>query len=146
SFPEPMEGDKVRGKPEKFAEHYNQARLFWLSQSEVEKRHIIRAFRFELTKVQVAAVRERMVSLLANVADELAQGVAEGLGIEVPEPMPRALQRKIRPEVESSKALSLLARPGDGGIRTRRVAILVADGVDGEAAALLHAGLLKAGA
>ena len=52
SFPQPSEGDKVRGKPEKFAEHYNQATLFWESQTDVEKLHIIRAFRFELTKVQ----------------------------------------------------------------------------------------------
>ena len=58
SFPRALQDDhKVRGKPEKFAEHYNQATLFWKSQSEVEKQHIIRAYRFELTKVQVAAVR-----------------------------------------------------------------------------------------
>src|SRR5262245_42842069 len=72
SFPEPMQEDKVRAKPEKFAEHYNQATLFWESQSDVEKQHIIRAFRFELTKVQVVAVRERVVSQLRNVAEELA--------------------------------------------------------------------------
>jgi catalase len=146
SFPDPTPQDKVRGKPEKFADHYSQATLFWNSQSEVEKRHIIRAFRFELTKVQTAAVRERMVSMLANVADELAQGVAEGLGIEVPEPMPLALNKRFKSEVEKSKALSLFVRPGETGIRTRRIAILVAGGVDGEAAAALHEGLLKAGA
>jgi catalase len=60
--------------------------------------------------------------------------------------MPPVLKRKPRPEVEKSKALSLFARPGDGSIRTRRVAILVADGVDGEAAATLHEGLVRAGA
>jgi catalase len=146
SFPDPSPEDKVRGKPEKFADHFTQARLFFDSQSDVEKRHIIRAFRFELTKVQTAFVRERIVSLLANVADELAQGVAEGIGIEVPEPQPRVLARPAKPEVAVSKKLSLFARPGDGGIRTRRVAIIVADGVDGEAATALHEGLLKAGA
>ena len=146
SFPDPRPEDKVRGKPEKFADHYSQATLFFNSQSAVEKAHIIAAFRFELTKVQVAAIRSRVVSMLANVADELAQGVAEGLGIEVPEPMPKVLSRTAKPEVTTSKFLSLLARPGDGGIRTRRIAILVADGVDGEAATTLHAGLLKAGA
>ncbi len=146
SFPDPSPEDKVRGKPEKFADHYTQATLFWESQSEVEKRHIIRAFRFELTKVQTAFVRERIVSMLANVADELAQGVAEGIGIEVPEPMPLVLKSRAKPEIARSKALSLFARPGDGSIRTRRVAILVADGVDGEAASALHEGLLEAGA
>ena len=52
SFPQPVEDDKVRGKPEKFADHYTQATLFWESQTPDEKTHIIRAFRFELTKVQ----------------------------------------------------------------------------------------------
>ncbi|HEX6297964.1 MAG TPA: catalase [Burkholderiales bacterium] len=146
SFPQPIRDDKVRGKPEKFADHYTQATLFWQSQSAVEKAHIIRAFRFELTKVQTAAVRERVVSLLANVDDELAHGVAEGIGIDVPEPQPKALSKRVKPEVQVSKALSLFARPGDGGIRTRRVAILVADGVDGEAATALHEGLMRAGA
>ena len=146
SFPEPTAEDKVRGKPEKFADHYTQARLFWNSQTPVEKAHIIRGFRFELTKVQVPAIRKRMVASLANVADELVEGVAEGLGMEVPAPLPQALERPRKPEVETSPALSLFARPGDGGIRTRRIAILVADGIDGEAVKALHAGLLEAGA
>ncbi len=38
----------------------------------------------------------------------------------------------VKPEVAKSPALSLFARPGDGGVRARRVAILVADGVDGD--------------
>ncbi len=64
--------DKVRGKPEKFADHYSQATLFWNSQTAFEKAHIVRGFRFELTKVQVPAIRERTVSMLRNVSDELA--------------------------------------------------------------------------
>ena len=60
SFPQPVMEDKVRGKPEKFADHFTQARLFYESQSEVEKSHIVGAFTFELTKVGVEAVRERV--------------------------------------------------------------------------------------
>ena len=146
SFREPIEADKVRGKAERFAEHYLQATLFWNSQSPVEKAHIVGAFRFELSRVQVPAIRERMLSSLANVDDELVARVAEGLGMPVPEPMPRVLKRLPAPEVAESPALSLLARPGDGSIRTRRVAILIADGVDGEAAQTLHAGLMAEGA
>ena len=134
SFPEPREeGDhKVRGKAERFADHYTQATLFWNSQTDVEKQHIINAFRFELSRVQTPAVRERMVSGLMNVAAELATAVAAGLGIrEMPAPMPKVMTREITPEVSASPALSLFARPGDGSIRTRRVAILVADGCDG---------------
>ena len=82
----------MRGKAELFADHYTQATLFWNSQTDLEKAHIIRAFRFELSRVQTAAIRERMVSGLRNVAPELAQAVAEGLGMrELPEPMPKAL-------------------------------------------------------
>jgi catalase len=146
SFPEPTEEHKVRGKPEKFAEHYNQATLFWNSQSDVEKMHIVRAYRFELTKVQTPAIRRRMVAGLRNVAEELARAVAEGLGLELPEPLPRVLQRAPRPEVDSSSALSLFARPGEDSIATRRIAILVADGIDGKSARTLHAALAQQGA
>jgi catalase len=146
SFPQPVREDKVRGKPEKFAEHYTQATLFWNSQSPVEKLHIIRAFRFELTRVQTASIRERVVSMLANVAAELAQGVADGLGIEVPEPMPMVVPKIAKPEVKVSTPLSLLARPGDGSVKTRRIAILVADGVDAPSLMALHTTLGGAGA
>ena len=93
SFPQEIEEHKVRGKPEKFAEHYNQATLFWNSQSDVEKTHIVNAFRFELTKVQTVAIRKRMVAGLRNVAAELAERVAKGLGIELPDPLPKVLSR-----------------------------------------------------
>jgi len=149
SFPEPREaGDhKVRGKAERFADHYTQATLFWNSQSDVERQHIINAFRFELSRVQTPAVRERMVSGLMNVAAELAEGVAAGLGIrEMPAPMPKVLTRPVAPEVSMSPTLSLFARPGDGGIRTRRVAILVADGCDGQSLVALADRLTSAGA
>jgi catalase len=142
SFPQEVEEHKVRGKPEKFAEHYNQATLFYNSQSAVEKQHIIRAFRFELTKVQTVAVRERVVAQLRNVSEELAGAVAEGLGMkELPEPLPQLLKRRPKLEVQQSAALSLLARPGAVGIKTRRVAILVAHGVDGAAALAIHEAL-----
>jgi len=81
--------------------------------------------------LQTPAVRERMVSGLLNVAPELASAVASGLGIrDLPAPMPKALQREIRPEVSESPALSLMARPGDGSVAGRRVALLAADGVE----------------
>jgi len=145
SFPDPTPEDKVRGKPEKFADHYTQATLFWRSQSEIEKAHIVRAFRFELTKVGVPAIRERMLSNLANVDAELASLVADGLGVDVPEPSPLAID-PVTPEVEESAALSLMARPGDGTIRGRKIAILVATGVDGAGALAIHEALSAEGA
>ena len=149
SFPEPVlpEPHKVRGKAERFADHYTQATLFWNSQSAVEQAHIVNAFRFELSRVQTPAIRERMVSGLMNVAPELATAVAKGLGLaEMPAPMPKVLEKDVTPEVTESRALSLLARPGDGSIRARRVAIFVADGVNGKELTALASRLTAAGA
>ena len=141
------ESHKVRGKAERFADHYTQATLFWNSQTEVEKAHIIAAFRFELSRVQTTAVRERMVSGLMNVAPELADAIADGLGMrQMPDPMPKVLKTDVKPEVKKSPALSLFARPGDGTVRARRVAIAVADGVDGDEVRALAGRLTAAGA
>jgi catalase len=145
SFPEHIVEDKVRGKAELFADHYSQARLFWQSQSTPEKQHIVKAFRFELSRVQTLAVRERVVSLLMNVADELAQGVADGLGMPLPEAAP-VLALQPLPEYQPSPPLSLMHFPGDGSIRTRRVAILVANGVEAAAVRSLYTMLLGEGA
>jgi catalase len=141
----PLKGSKVRGKPELFAEHYGQARLFWKSQTPIEQKHIIDAFRFELTRVQTLAVRTRIVAGLANVDAGLAQAVAAGLGMPVPAPLPRVHDTPV-PDYPPSPSLSLFARPGRTGIRTRRVAILVADGVDAHAVRHIYATLLEEGA
>ncbi len=146
SFPEPVREDKLRGKPEKFADHYTQATLFYTSQTAVEQAHIASGFRFELSKLTVPAIRERMVASLVNVSADLAQKVADGLGMKCPKALPRVLAKPAKPEVTTSPALSLTALPGDGGIRTRKIAILVADGVDGDDVAALQGALKKAGA
>jgi len=146
SFREPIQDDKVRGKSERFADHYTQATLFYNSQTPLEKAHILRGFRFELTRVQTPAIRERVVAMLANVDTGLAKSLATALGIALPKPMPKVLKTPVKPEITVSPALSIFSQPGDGSIRTRRVAILIADGIDGEAAQLLHAGLAEKGA
>jgi catalase len=147
SFPQPVQEAKVRGNPEKFADHYTQATLFYESQTAWEQAHIVDGFRFELSKLTVPAIRERMVAGLRNVSEDLAARVAQGLGIDpLPEPLPKALQRPVAPEVSCSPALSLTARPGDGSIRTRNVAILVANGVDGQAILAMQKTLVDQGA
>jgi len=138
SFPDMNAESKVRGKPEKFAEHYNQARLFYESQSDIEKLHIAKAFRFELTKVQTPAIRQRVLAQLRNASEELASLIAEGLGLELPEALPLALPNPPRGEVDRSPTLSLFARPGEAGIRSRRIALLVANGIDEAAAKQVH--------
>lgn len=145
SFPDPSPEDKVRGKPERFADHYSQATLFWNSQSAVEQAHIVRAFRFELTKVKTPAVRRRVLAQLANVHQDLVERVAQGLGMDVPPPLP-LVGPPMKPEVTISPSLSLFARPGDGGVTTRKIAVLIAAGVDGEGVSKVQAALTDAGA
>ena len=146
SFPAPVQEDKVRGNPEKFAEHYAQATLFFDSQTSVEQAHIIAAFRVELSKLTVPAIRERMLSSLVNVSAKLAAGIADGLGMTVPAAMPRAMPNAPAPEVKKSDALSLTALPGECGIRTRQVAVLVANGVHHASLAALQKALMAEGA
>jgi catalase len=151
SFPKAIEThnepvDKVRGKPEKFAEHYNQATLFFNSQTPVEQAHIIAGFRFELSKVTIPAIRQRMVAGLRNVSDDLALPIAKALGLELPDPLPRAMARAPSAEIDSAPSLSLTALPGESGIATRKVAVLIADGMEGSSIASVVQALNSAGA
>lgn len=145
SYPQHTEGDKVRGKPELFSDHYSQAKLFWNSQTIIEQNHIVAAFRFELTRVQILAIRKRVVSLLRNVDELLATRVANDLGFALPAPAPLASDLPA-PSYPLSPGLSLLSRPGEEGVSTRRVAILVADGVNAEEVRAVYASLLSSGA
>ena len=138
---------KVRGKPEKFADHYTQATLFYVSQTPLEQSHIVQAFCFELSKLTVPAIRERMVASLRNVSEDLAAQVAEGLGIDtLPPAMPRALLKPKPPEVKISPSLSLTARPGDGLLKGLKVALLVANGVNGKSILQVQSALAGLGA
>ena len=139
--------DKIRAKPEKFADHFTQATLFYESQSPTEQAHIAAAFRFELSKVTVPAIRQRTVAMLRNASESLARTVATGLGmVEMPDAMPRALDNPAAPEVTVSPALSLLFRPGESGIQACKVAMLMADGVAGQSLMAVHHALTLAGA
>ena len=146
SFPQPTTGEKLRGNPEKFADHYTQATLFYESQTPIEQAHIAGGFRFELSKLTVPAIRTRMLASLVNVSPALAAAVADGLGMALPPALPRVLENPTPPEVTLSAALSLTALPGNGGIQTRKVALLAANGVRGETLLAIQAALEDAGA
>ena len=62
SFPAEEQGEKRRLRPESFADHYSQARQFYVSQTAIEQQHIVDAFVFELSKVERPDIRERMVA------------------------------------------------------------------------------------
>jgi catalase len=159
SYAEKLEGQKVRARSESFFDHFSQAALFWNSQSEPEKDHLVQAFCFELGKVEVADIRTRMVGMLAHVDATLAQQVAQGLGLGVPTELDgplnmsvpadadaKRLQPKpIKKPIGHSLALSMANTVKDN-IRTRRVAILAADGVDEAAVSRMKQALSAAGA
>jgi catalase len=128
SFPAVTAGEKRRLRPESFADHYSQARQFYLSQLPIEQQHIADAFVFELSKVERPDIRERMVANLRNVDSDLAQLVADGLGlVELPDRTPPAVDARM--DLEPSPALSIVAN-GPGSFAGRKLGVLVSDGAD----------------
>ena len=140
SFPEEIAAPKQRVRGEKFADHYSQARQFFISQTEPEQTHIKDAFVFELSKCENPAIRTRMVSHLTNVDEELAKRVADGLGLK---DMPKAAEPARKPitDLPASPKLSIV-KNGPESFKGRKLGVLVADGTD----AALLAGLEKAAA
>jgi catalase len=127
-FPAEEQGQKVRLRPESFADHYSQARQFYISQTGAEQRHIAMALTFELSKVETPAIRERMVSHLINIDETLATTVAQKLGFQsMPKPADAAMPT--RQDLDASPALSIVER-GPKRFEGRKLGILVADGVD----------------
>ncbi|CCV00201.1 unnamed protein product [Malassezia sympodialis ATCC 42132] len=120
-------GPKMRIRDERFKDHYSQARLFWKSQTSNEQQHIVEAFTFELSKVTLPFVRERMVSNLRNVDEGLAQGVALGLGMKLP---PKSDAMAPIHDMKPSKQLSI-QKNWKNTLMGRNVGILITNGTDG---------------
>ena len=101
SFADAEEGQKVRLRAESFADHYSQARQFFISQTEPEQRHIAMALTFELSKVETPVIRERMISHLLNIDETLATTVADKLGLKTM-PAPADATVSTRDDLEPS--------------------------------------------
>ncbi len=142
SHMEKMQGAKVRGKTDKFFDHFSQAALFFQSQAPHEQQHIIDALTFELGNVTRPAIVERMLAMLNKVDKSLASGIAKGLGMKVPSSVEGRVNQAVGADAGknteskptkntygTSPALSMMNTVKDT-IRTRRVAFLVADGVN----------------
>ncbi len=143
SYAERIDAHKIRQRSASFMDHFSQARLFYNSQSEPEKNHIVDALRFELGKVETQSIRERMLVVLAHVDHGLANEVAYGLGLSIPKTLSNHLNQSIPADADpqsyqpvvkesslsKSEALSMASTIKDS-IRTRKIAILAADGVN----------------
>ena len=136
SFAEPQNGVKLRARPDSFSDHFSQATLFWNSQTDAEKEHIVEAIKFELGKVEAMHIRERMMNLFLHVSPEIPKRVAEHIGVKDYSDDLSYLDESSAPkptvkdgDVGKSAALSQENSPGSP--RGRKVAILVANGVNG---------------
>ena len=138
---EDEDGDKLRVRPELFADHYSQARQFWKSLTDNERAHVASSFTFELSKVgQLNQVPPRMVGNLRNVDEELAKRVADGLGIDLP---PKAKAAREPVDMAPSPALSI-QKNMKATLEGRCVGILYADGSDGAEIDAVVAAVAKA--
>ena len=164
SYPEQVGGPKVRQRSDSFGDHYGQAKLFWNSMTPPEKEHIAKALQFELSKVDTKEVRQRMLGHLVKINDVLAAQVGLALGEKVPTDHPtampggtadsaaetQALAGAMSPTsasggLQQTKGLSLLeGQPGSP--KGRKVAILVAPGVDAGQVQAFQQALMGAGA
>ncbi|QEC45229.1 catalase [Pseudobacter ginsenosidimutans] len=161
SFSEKIDAHKVRQRSSSFFDHFSQAKLFYNSQSNPEKAHMIDAFSFELGKVETVAIRQRMLRILAKVDKGLAAKVAWNLGLHVPsdkdiaEPLNQSIPADGKPEdfqpvikepsLKASAALSMANTLKDS-IKGRKIAILVADGVDNASVESMLSALSNEGA
>lgn len=158
SFNERIDAHKIRQRSESFSDHFGQAKLFYNSQTDVEKNHIVRALRFELGKVETTAIRVRMLGILSQIDATLAENVAAGLRLTVPETPEKPMNHGVSPEhlggrqeskttpssVEFSGALSMINNPTvTPTIASRKVAIICADGVDEQAVLVMKMALVK---
>ena len=144
SYPEEVEGTKQRVRSETFADHYSQARQFYISQTEIEQQHIATAYTFELSKCQEERIRLRMLSHLMNVHDDLAKQVAEGLGVtEMPEPAKPA--REPITDLPPSDALSIL-KNAPNSFAGRKLGLFLTEGADASVVEALEKAFADEGA
>ena len=159
SYVERIDARKVRARSQSFFDHFSQATLFYNSQSAAEKNHLTNALRFELGKVQRVEIRQRMIGLLSQVDKGLATNVADVLGLSVPKKPVQPLNHsipadgiavKFQPKtvdqgVKSSAPLSMTHTVKDS-IKSRKIAILIADGIDGTSVDKTKKALMSVGA
>ncbi|MCO5252332.1 MAG: catalase [Candidatus Kapabacteria bacterium] len=159
SHAERIDAVKVRNRSKSFFDHFSQATMFFHSQSKAEQKHIVDAFTFELGKVEKVYIRERMLGLLTQVDKSLASKVADGLGLHLPKapekPMNHGVSADadmkdtepihVKPVIDKSEALSMEGTIKDT-IKTRKVAFLVANGVNDDSVSIMKKALVAKGA
>jgi catalase len=127
-YMEKVEGKKIRARSEKFKDFFSQAKLFWNSMSEPEKKHIIEAFHFEVGKVNDKNIRKAVVDMFNNVDGDLAIEIAKGVGVPAPDQKGGSPVTKESPNLSQERSEHTVKDT----IKTRKVAILAANGCDSD--------------
>ena len=83
-YQEKVEGNKVCSRSKSFEDHFSQAAMFYNSMSSVEKKHIIDAFKFELSKVNSKEIRQQVINMFGNVNIDMMTQVAQYIGADSP--------------------------------------------------------------
>ncbi len=141
TFPQPVEEQKLRIRPESFADHYSQARMFFHSLATPEQNHLVSALVFELSKVNLPHVRKRVMANLRNVDESLAKRVADGLGMDLPQASPTAVPVQ---DFDPSPAVRIVGKMNET-LEGRCVGILIDDGTDGKLLDNVSASVKSAG-
>ena len=144
SFPSMESGPKTRYKSETFADHYSQARQFYISQTPVEQGHMVDAITFELSKVHKPEIRERAIASLENIDKDFASRIAHNLGMKTM-PAPMKALKPTRMDLPQSPELSIL-KNGPKDFKGRKLGIFVSDGADAKLFNALKATFTKEGA
>ena len=135
SHPEQIDSTKQRKRAETFADHYSQARMFFRSLTEPERRHMVSAFAFELAHVETKAVRLRMLGHLANIDATLHKHVAAALGMP---DKADAIKPAVAPrDLAPSPALSIIGK-APATLQGRKIGVLITDGFDARLLAALR--------
>ncbi len=158
TYQERVDANKVRARSKSFMDFFSQPALFYNSQSEAEQNHIADAFCFELGKVDITEIRQRLIGFLTQIDMGLAKKVADGLGLKVSKPSqpvnhqfgadanPKDYQPiRLDQNIETAPSLSM-ENTIKGNIKTRQVAFLLADGVDATSVSVMKSALEAKGA
>ncbi len=119
---EKVEGSLIRARSDSFKDFYSQPIMFWHSLAPYEKKHVIKAFRFELGKVKNKDTRQAVVNMLNNIDGELATQVATCIGATPPASPFKAKNATVSPALSQAGTIS--------SAKTRKVGILLECGFD----------------
>ena len=141
SYEERIDARKIRTRSESFSDHFSQPALFYRSLADWEKQHVTDAYIFELGKCMHQHIQERMLYIIDQIDTDLANKVAEGLGLKVPDAVDQPLNQSIGADADVAKfqppkkKIYLDKSPALSQdntkfetIATRQIAVLMADG------------------